>query len=92
MEDGEVVDEESKPLTDLDPGEGGLVSKITEEKRDTLRHLAKLGLTPGAFVEIEERAPFDGPLAIRVSGRHRTLDRNLAIHIHVKPSRPHGGG
>lgn len=32
------------------------------------RRLAELGLRPGAVVEVVRRAPFGGPLAVRVSG------------------------
>jgi DtxR family Mn-dependent transcriptional regulator len=83
---GGIIEEESKLLTDLNLGEGGTVMKITEEKRDMLQYLAALGLMPGTFVEIEEKAPFNGPIIVRVRGASYALGHNIASVIWVKKS------
>jgi DtxR family Mn-dependent transcriptional regulator len=48
--------------------------------------LGKLGLVPGAVVEIEEKAPFDGPIMVRVGNANYALGRNVASAIWVKKS------
>jgi len=83
---GMVVEEKSELLTDLKPGESGIVVKITEEKRDMLQYLASLGLVPGTSVEIEEKAPFNGPIIVRARGASYALGHNVASVIWVKRS------
>jgi len=83
---GGIIEEKSKLLTDLKPGEGGTVVKITEENRDMLQHLATLGLVPGTSVEIEEKAPFNGPIIVRARGASYALGHNIASVIWVKKS------
>jgi len=51
-----------------------------------LQYLATLGLVPGASVEIEERAPFNGPIMVKVMGASYALGRNIASVIWVKRS------
>ena len=89
---GRVAEEESKPLTDLDAGEGGVVVKIADEKTNILKLLDSLGLMPGSFVEVEGKRSFTGPLNILVEGKRHTVEHTLAAHVHVKPVNTHSGG
>jgi DtxR family Mn-dependent transcriptional regulator len=89
---GSIAEEESKPLTDLNSGEGGVVVKIADEKTNTLKILDSLGLTPGSYVEVEGKRSFTGPLDIHVEGKHHTVEQTVATHVHVKPVNTHGGG
>ena len=81
---GGVIEEKSEPLTNLDPQESGIVVKITEEKPEVLEYLATLGLMPGASVEVVEKAPFTGPITVKVEGTSRALSRGVAAIINVK--------
>jgi len=83
---GKVVEEKSKVLANLNPGESGVIVKITEEKRDLLQYLATLGLMPGTPIVIEEKAPFNGPVMVRVKGASYALGRDVASFIWVKKS------
>lgn len=83
---GGIIEEKSEPLTDLKPGEGGIVVKITEEKRDMLQYLASLGLMPGTSVEIEEKAPFNGPVIVKARGASYALGHDIASVIWVRKS------
>jgi len=83
---GRIIEKSSEPLTNLTSGEGGIVVKITEEKRDMLQYLASLGIMPGALVEIEEKAPFNGPIIVKASGASYALGRDVASVIWVKKS------
>jgi len=84
--DGETIEEKSELLTDLKPGEGGVIVKITEERRDMLQYLASLGLMPGTSVEIEEKAPFNGPIMVKARGASYALGHDVASVIWVKKS------
>jgi DtxR family Mn-dependent transcriptional regulator len=58
--------DESVPLDSLDPGQCGVVAKVTDETPEMLNYLATLGLYPGVHVCVEEKAPFNGPLMVRI--------------------------
>lgn len=83
-ESGKIVEEKSEPLTNLGLEEGGIVVKITDERPDMLRYLETLGFVPGAHVQIEKKAPFDGPLTVKVKSESYALGRNVASIICVR--------
>jgi len=85
-ESGEIVEEESEPLIELEPHEKGIIVKVTEEKREALRHLANLGLVPGTTVEIKEKEVSRGPIIVRVKESSLALDHDVASIIWVKKS------
>lgn len=85
-ESGRLVEEQSKALMSLDVGEKGTIMKVTDEREDILQYLGKLGLVPGALVEIEEKAPFNGPIMVRIGNANYALGRNVASVIWVKRS------
>ena len=55
-------------LTDMDAGQTGRVDRVRDDDPALLRYLAELGIVPEAAVTIDKRAPFDGPLHVRVGG------------------------
>jgi len=76
---------EAQPLSALLPPSRAIIVRIAQEDGDLLRYLATLGLMPETEVEVEERAPFDGPLMIRVGNAHYALGRQVADQILVRP-------
>jgi len=83
---GELFEDKSEPLSNLNLREEGTMAKITEEEPDLLQYLATLGLKPGAHIEIIEKAPFNGPITIKVDGINHAISRGLASIIKVKKS------
>lgn len=81
---GGIIEEESQPLTALNEREQGTIVKITEEKADLLRYLGTMGLVPGASLEVMEKAPFNGPITIKVGRTNRALSREVASIIKVR--------
>ena len=61
------------------------ISRIALETPATLQHLATLGLLPNVQVQIENKAPFDGPVMVRVGQAHYALGHDLAARIWVQP-------
>ena len=82
---GKVAVKTSKPLADLDSGEGGVIVKIADEKTDVLKILESLGLMLGSYVQVDEKNPYTGPLNIQVEGKRLEVERTLAEHVHVMP-------
>ena len=81
---GGIIKEESQPLIELGTGEQSTIVKIIEERTDLLHYLNKLGLVPGASVEILEKAPFNGPITVKVGSTSHALSRAIASVIQVK--------
>jgi len=83
-ESGRLHEEKSEPLSSLKPRDRAVLVKITEEKSDMLGYLASLGLMPGAIVEVEEKAPFEGPMIVKVMGATYALGRNIASVVQAR--------
>ena len=49
-----------------------------------MKYLATLGLLPQTKVEVEEVAPFGGPVLVRVGASRYALGRKVASKILVK--------
>ena len=81
---GGIIEEKSEPLMNLNPKESGVIVKITEEEPSTLQHLATLGLILGASVEVEQKAPFGGPVTVGVGEANYTLDHKVVSVINVR--------
>jgi DtxR family Mn-dependent transcriptional regulator len=83
-EDGSLVEESMRALSELGPGERAVIGCITEEKSDLLRYLASLGLLPDTSITVESVAPFNGPLLVRVGGSQYALGREVTDKIMVR--------
>lgn len=81
---GAVADVEGCSLRELAVGQQGVVLRVPEEEPGVLAYLDKLGLRPRAEVTVEEAAPFDGPLTVRVAGTRQVVGRKLAERILVR--------
>jgi DtxR family Mn-dependent transcriptional regulator len=86
-EDGEIIEEKSRPLLELAVGEQSMIVKITEERSDLLQYLDKIGLVPKASIEILEKAPFDGPITVKVNLTSHAISRAVASIIQVGPKK-----
>ncbi len=84
---GGILEEKSEPMVNLDPGESGIIAKITDGKADVLQRLAALGIAPGVRVEIEEKPSFRGRITIRVGEESSALEYKVVSKIHVKRTR-----
>ena len=60
---------EAKPLVallDVDVGHVVRIRMVGDRDPERLRYLAELGITPGADVRVVARAPFGGPITLRI--------------------------
>jgi len=84
---GGIVEEKSEPLSTLRSKESGVVAKIKDETPEVLKYIATLGLLPGTSIEIVEKAPFDGPVTVKVGGANHALSLSMASNIWVRRKR-----
>jgi DtxR family Mn-dependent transcriptional regulator len=50
-----------------------------------LRYLAELEIVPGAEVVVVSRAPYEGPISIRIDGHLLAIGPALAEQVMVEP-------
>jgi len=81
--EGELPAEASSLLWDADSGQRVKVSRVDDESPEVLRYLASIGVLPRTEIRILRKAPFNGPIHIRVAGNEYTLSEQLARQIHV---------
>jgi DtxR family transcriptional regulator, Mn-dependent transcriptional regulator len=62
----------------------GRVVEVSDDSADRLRYLEELGLTPGARVQLLERAPFGGPLRLKIGAREQLVGAELASTVLVE--------
>lgn len=90
---GEMDPAEFPALAELGPGGGGEVVEVRTEEPEQLRYLGTLGLYPGARVEVQAAAPFEGPVTVRVDGAPSVISHLLALRILIRPApAPPGAG
>ena len=70
-------------LTELDAGESGLVSQISELKEEVLPYLNEMGIRPGAKIHVKDLAPMEGPMTVETEDGITSLGRELAGMIRV---------
>ena len=65
------------------PGSRVIVAEVADEDAALLTYVADLGLVPGATVDVLSKAPFDGPLHIRVVGGEYALGETVMRAVSV---------
>lgn len=84
--DGKIPDSSTLCLADAPIGKSVRVVRLSDQNSERLRYVAELGLVPGAKVRVSEKAPFDGPVSVRIGKNAHALDRRLAQTILVEYS------
>lgn len=74
----------TRPLSDVAAGQRTTIASVPEEDRALLEYLVQQGLVPGASVEVDGIAPFNGPLTLRVDGASHAIGREVAGRIRVR--------
>jgi DtxR family Mn-dependent transcriptional regulator len=70
-------------IVNLSVGHKGEVSRVRTHEPEKLRYFASLGLIPGAALEIVARAPFNGPIRLRIGREEDVLGMELAKSLWV---------
>lgn len=82
--DGAIKETRSYTLSTMKKDDQVKIVKITDEEPKLLCYLATLGLMPRTSLKIEEKAPFDGPIMIKVGSTTYALGKKIADAIWVK--------
>jgi DtxR family Mn-dependent transcriptional regulator len=93
---GTIAETTYRSIVDLAVGHRAEVVRVSDDDDpEQLRYLAELGLVPGASVTVLARAPFDGPITLRIGrkapGVKRSIGPGLAAAVLIaanpKPGR-----
>lgn len=81
--EGTIVEERLASLATVPVGKRVRIQRVGDRDAEQLRYLAEIGITPGRHVEVIARAPFDGPIDLRVGRVVRSIGPALARQIAV---------
>ncbi|MCS7155633.1 MAG: metal-dependent transcriptional regulator [Bacteroidota bacterium] len=82
---GRIERIEAVALASLPVGQSARVLGASDSHPDFLRYLAKIGLKPGARLEVVERFAFDGSMQVRLGEEERLLSAYAAQNVLVVP-------
>jgi DtxR family Mn-dependent transcriptional regulator len=72
-------------LADLGAGYGARVVRVSDDDPEMLRYNAELAIIPGAEIVIVSRAPYEGPISLKISGHVLAIGPSLAAQVLVEP-------
>ena len=76
--DGSVLMPPAVRMSELADGQGGRITRISDENPDLLRYLATERIELDAAVAVLGRKPFGGPLMVRIAGPDGSRELDLA--------------
>lgn len=82
--DGTVDERAHRTLADLVVGETVRMVSVSDKDPELLRYLAGIALQPGAVITLLARAPFDGPITLRIGAAEPIVGPNLAAQVLVE--------
>lgn len=82
--DGLVDERTHRTLADLAVGESARMVRVSDKDPSLLRYLAEIALQPGAEITMLARAPFDGPITLRIGHDEPVVGPNLAAQVLVE--------
>ena len=74
---------EVKPLSELKPGQKGMISKVGGSGQ-THRRILDMGVVPRTEIEVERVAPLGDPIEVKVKGYHLSLRKEEAANVYVE--------
>ncbi len=81
---GEIEERRYGPLAELEAGDRGIFTRISDSDPEMLRYLSARGIAPGDRFEVLERQPFGGPLTVVIAGARQVLGGALARAMRVE--------
>lgn len=72
-------------LAELAAGHGVRVVRVSDDNPEMLRYLGELSIMPGAEILIVSKAPFGGPISLRIGREIFSIGPDLAAQVMVEP-------
>ncbi|MEE8584329.1 MAG: metal-dependent transcriptional regulator [Acidobacteriota bacterium] len=84
--DGQVEQVSHQLLWDVEPGQRVKVERVSDRDSEVLRYLASIGIFPQVELDVLTKAPFNGPVHVRLDDQEHGLSEQLARQIFVAPA------
>jgi DtxR family transcriptional regulator, Mn-dependent transcriptional regulator len=81
--EGVMPEVRDEPLSDIAAPAELSVSRVHSHDAEVLKYLATLGLVPGTPITLLNRAPFNGPLRLRIGSNEQVIGNELASVLRV---------
>jgi len=81
---GKVKPPSERSLSQCKAGEKVLVQGVSDDDPARLREFERLGLLPGARIEVTAASEFEGPIQVRIKGRRVGVPLGLARALFVQ--------
>jgi len=82
--DGDLPELNDVLLSEAEESVDLVITRVRTRESDRLEYLTALGLLPGTALQVLHKAPFNGPLQLKVGSEYRIVGHNLAELIKVK--------
>ena len=82
--DGTVHEIDDTLLTEVEAEHTYVVTRVLTRESDRLNYIGALGLMPDADLHVIHKAPFNGPMQLKLGEEYRIIGHNLAELIRVK--------
>ena len=81
---GQIEDREYARLSELETGRPAVIRRVSDRNPEMLRYMEEMGLQLGTRVEVREKAPFSGPLQLKINAdKVKSLGLEVANNIFV---------
>lgn len=84
--DGKIDNALLSSLWEIEPGQRVKVVRVSDRDPEVLRYLADVGVYPDVVLDVLQKAPFNGPVHVRVRDSEHSLGEQLARQIFVAPA------
>lgn len=71
-------------MDSLEPGEEATIVSLPERDSVLLEYLVGEGIEPGVLIQLEEEAPFNGPLFVRIGDERKALAREAVAEVRIQ--------
>lgn len=84
--DGTIEERMLESLCSVEAGQRVKIKQISDRDPEMLRYLANIGIYPEVVIDVIEKAPFEGPLLIKLGDNEHYLGQALTKNIFVWPA------
>ena len=81
--EGVMPELDDKPMNVIAPGRKGVITRVKTRESKKLQYLAEIGIVPGVAFELVNRAPFNGPLRLKIGRNEQVIGTELAAGLWV---------
>ena len=81
--EGGVINDKFAPLSNIEPGNIVRIERVSDNDPEMLRYLSEIGLVLKMTVAVLSKAPFDGPLTIKIDDKEQMVWRKVAKNVYV---------